>query len=147
MNIVFHAHNATVNDALQRRAEQAVRKLAGRLPRVVDATVRFVEDGPMRRVEIELHAAPNRRLVSAASGRLYALALADAVGGLEAQVDRQRAAKERRRRAAVRGGGPAELLPVGGAAQLPDDVLADISPDTMRDPADARTRRRGALEA
>lgn len=146
MNIVFHAHNATVNDALQRRAEQAVRKLAGRLPRVVDATVRFVEDGPMRRVEIELHAAPNRRLVSAASGRLYALALADAVGGLEAQVDRQRAAKTRRRRAAVRGGGPAELLP-GGAAQLPDDVLADISPDPMRDLADARTRRRGALEA
>ena len=114
MNVVFHAHHATVSDALQRRAETNVRKLAERLPRAVDATVRFVEDGPSRRVEIELRAAPHRHLVAAGTNRLYDVALTEAMSALEAQVERERAARERRRRAAVRGVAAADRGALGG---------------------------------
>ena len=56
MEIIFQAHHATVSDGLREQAERAVRKAAERLTRVVDAVVRFENAGPMRRVEIILHA-------------------------------------------------------------------------------------------
>ena len=146
MNIVFHAH-ATVNDALQRRAEQSIRKLAARLPRSIDATVRFTEDGPARRVEIELHAAPNRRLVAAASGRLYDLALAQALDGLEAQVARERAARERRRRAAQRGAGAVGATAAAGELGDLADEEGTIDLAAARERAAERAQTNGALEA
>jgi ribosome-associated translation inhibitor RaiA len=156
VNIVFHAH-ATVNDGLQRRAEQAIEKLAARLPRTIDATVRFTEDGPVHRVEIELRAAPNRRLVAAASDRLYDLALARALDGLEAQVARERAARERRRRAAAeRATGALGATGAPRVADVADGAgdLADVADDdgtidlvAARERAAELARTRGALEA
>lgn len=146
MNIVFHAH-AAVNDGLQRRAEQAIRKLAVRLPRCIDATVRFTEDGPARRVEIELHAAPARRLVAAASDRLYDLALTEALDGLEAQVAKERAARERRRRAAQRGtGAVGTAAGAGDLGELVDDE-GTIDLAAARERAAERAQTDGALEA
>jgi ribosome-associated translation inhibitor RaiA len=126
VNVVFHAHHATVSDALQRRAETNVRKLAERLPRAVDATVRFVEDGPARRVEIELRAAPHRHLVAAGTNRLYDVALREAVTALEAQVERERAARERRRRAAVRGVVAADGRALGDGAYAAGEIEAEL---------------------
>lgn len=100
MNIVFHAHHADMPEALQERAEQAVQKLAVRLRRVVDASLRFSEDGPTRRVEIVLRAPRQQPLVAAGSGRVYETALGEALARLESHIAHLRAARGRRIRAA-----------------------------------------------
>jgi ribosome-associated translation inhibitor RaiA len=100
VNIVFHAHHADMPEPLQQRAEQAVRKLATRLRRVVDASVRFSEDGPTRRVEIVLRAPRSEPLVAAGSGRLYEAALGEALVRLESHVEHLRVARGRRIRTA-----------------------------------------------
>jgi ribosome-associated translation inhibitor RaiA len=152
VNVVFHAHHATVSDALQRRAETNVRKLAERLPRAVDATVRFVEDGPARRVEIELRAAPHRHLVAAGTNRLYDVALSEAVTALEAQVERERAARERRRRAAVRGVVAADGRAFGGdgayaAGEIEAELDATGAAELSAGERPAGSPGAGALEA
>jgi ribosome-associated translation inhibitor RaiA len=120
VNIVFHAHHADMPEPLQQRAEQAVHKLATRLRRVVDASVRFSEDGPTRRVEIVLRAPRSEPLVAAGSGRLYETALGEALERLESHVEHLRVARGRRirtARALSRDGVlpfvPAELLAAG----------------------------------
>src|SRR5205823_13221323 len=45
MEIVYHAHHATITPGMRLRTERRLRKLERRLGRVVDATVRFEEDG------------------------------------------------------------------------------------------------------
>jgi ribosome-associated translation inhibitor RaiA len=100
VQIVFHAHNADMSDSLQERAEQAVRKLASRLRRAVDASVRFTEDGPVRRVEIVLRAPRRRPLVAVGSGRLYESALGQAVAHLESHLAHLKAVRSRPIRAA-----------------------------------------------
>jgi ribosome-associated translation inhibitor RaiA len=105
MQIIFHSHHASVSDRLRLRAEQGVRKLATRLGNgVVDAVVRFEDDGPTRRVEIVMHASRHRRLVAEGQARFLGPALAEAVEGLRDQVDRARRirSKAARRRAAQR---------------------------------------------
>ena len=92
MNIVFHAHRADMPESLQQRAEQAVQKLAGRLRRAVDASVRFAEDGPIRRVEIVLRAPRQQPLVAAGSGRVYETALGEALERLESHIAHLKAA-------------------------------------------------------
>ena len=100
MHIVFHAHNAEMPESLQQRAEQAVQKLATRLRRAVDASVRFAEDGPTRRVEIVLRAPRQQPLVAAGSGRLYETALGEALERLESHIAHLKAAQGRRIRVA-----------------------------------------------
>jgi ribosome-associated translation inhibitor RaiA len=90
MEIIFHAHHATISSRLQQRAEQGVRKLVQRLGRAADAVVRFEADGPTRRVEVILHAARARRLVAQGEGRYFGPALTTALHRLEAQVLRAR---------------------------------------------------------
>jgi hypothetical protein len=102
MQIIFHAHHATVSDRLRLRAEHGVRKLGTRLGGAVDAVIRFEDDGPTRRVEIVMHAARHRRLVAEGQARYFGPALSRAVEGLREQVDHARRARSKgaRRRAA-----------------------------------------------
>jgi hypothetical protein len=101
MEIVFHVHDAPVSDRMRRRAEEAVRKLALRARRPVDAVIRFRQDGPTRRVELSLHTASGKRYVSNAESRWFGSALADAVRRIATQLDHaKRTSKARARRTA-----------------------------------------------
>ena len=101
MEIVFHTHHAPLSDRMRRRAEQALRKVARRVARPVDAVVRFEQDGPTRRVELVLHVASGRRFVAQSEARYFGTALGDAIRRVEQQVDHtKRSPKTRARRLA-----------------------------------------------
>jgi ribosome-associated translation inhibitor RaiA len=101
MELVLHSHNANVSDVIRERADRLVRRIAPRFGRVIDATVRFREDGALRCVEIVLHAANGRRFVSEATGRYFGPALAHAGARMRAQLDHgKRTRRERSRDAA-----------------------------------------------
>ena len=101
MLIMFHAHHAEVSDHMRRRAEQALRKVARRARRPVDAAIRFQQDGSVRRVELTLHTAGGRRYVARSEDRFFGSALADAARRLAMQVDHtKRTPKARARRRA-----------------------------------------------
>jgi ribosome-associated translation inhibitor RaiA len=89
VNIVFQSHHAVISDSMRSRAERIVLKSASRLPRVTSAVVRFEEDGPTRRVEIELNAS-NRRLVANSAGRFFGPALSEAGERLLSRVRHER---------------------------------------------------------
>jgi ribosome-associated translation inhibitor RaiA len=101
VEIIFHAHRAVISERLRQRAERHLAKVAGRLPRVVDAIVRFEQDGPVRRVELVLHAPRMRSLIGEGLARTYGPALTEALGRLEAQVARRKRTPKARRRAAA----------------------------------------------
>lgn len=86
MDIVFQGHHAHVSPRLQGRAAQGLEKLGRRIGGVVDATVRFQEDGPQRCVSVELHAAGGRRFVAEGRARFFGPALAVALAKLNAQI-------------------------------------------------------------
>lgn len=90
MEIILHAHHAEVTDSLRAQAQAAVERIASRVKRVVNAIVRFVEDGPTRRVEIVLRAGSRGELFAQADARAFAPALSAAVQRLETQVARTR---------------------------------------------------------
>lgn len=90
MEVVFQAHNAVISDRMRERATRALAKLSARLDRVVDATVRFHQDGPTRRVEIVLNAPTHRDLVAQGKARYYGPALRTALAHLEAQVGHEK---------------------------------------------------------
>jgi ribosome-associated translation inhibitor RaiA len=100
MEIIFHAHHADISPRLQQRADASLRKIVARLGRAVDAIVRVEEDGPTRRVELELHAPRGRRLVARGEARYFGPALTVALGKLGAQVKRVRKTTSGRRRVA-----------------------------------------------
>ena len=105
MQIVFHAHNATaVSDHMRRRAEQALRKVARRSRRPVDGTIRFQQDGTLKRVELTLHAAGGRRFVARAEDRFFGSALAAAARRLAMQVDHTKRTPKARGRERARVG-------------------------------------------
>ena len=86
MEIVFHTHHADISDHMRRRAEVALRKVARRARRPVDATIRFQRDGAVRRVELVLHTAGGRRYVARSEDRFFGSALAAAARRLTMQV-------------------------------------------------------------
>ena len=100
MEIIFHAHHATISPRLRRRAELAVEQVAGRLARTVDAVVRFEQDGPVKRVEIVLRAPKRRDIVARGEAKFYGPAMTVAIDKLAAQVrklrDLQSSARKRR---------------------------------------------------
>ncbi len=87
---------------MRRRAELAVEQTAERLSRAVDAIVRIEQDGPVKRVEIVLHAPRNRDIVARGEARFYGPAMTIAVDRLSAQVRKLRELKsvDRKRRSA-----------------------------------------------
>ena len=99
MEIIFHAHHATISERMRKRAEAAVRRLGQRLSRTVDAIIRFEQDGPVKRVEIVLHAPGKRSLIARSEGRYYGPALAGAVERLTRQIKTLRASRRTAQRA------------------------------------------------
>jgi ribosome-associated translation inhibitor RaiA len=99
MDIIFHAHHATISDHMRQRASAGARKLAARMDRPVDAIIRFEEDGRTRRVEIILHAPRHQRLVAEAQGRFFGPALGAALLKLRKQLDGAKRAVQTRRAA------------------------------------------------
>ena len=99
MDIIFHAHHAIVSERMRRRAEAAVRKAAVRLGRTVDGIIRFEQDGPVKRVEILLHAPRQRDLMGRGQGRYFGPAFAAAMDKLIAQIRPLRASRRTARRA------------------------------------------------
>ena len=121
MHIVFHAHRADVTDALQQKAEAAVRKLATRLRGATDASVRFAEDAGTRRCELVLRVARRAPLVAEATSTRYETALATAIERLETHVAHVKAERARRLRRLV--------TPPRDSA---DDTLLDAQPPAAR---------------
>ena len=99
MEVIFHAHHAPMSDRMRRRARVGVTRLAERLGRPVDAVIRFEDDGPVKRVEILLHAPRRKPIVAAASMRYTGVALGEALDRLAAQVETQRCKRLARRTA------------------------------------------------
>jgi hypothetical protein len=103
MNIVLHAHHAQVPEPVLRRAEAALQRLAARLPRAHDATVRFAGDGAVCRVEVTARVPRRNPVVAVGEGRAFDAALAAALGRFEGLVAKLRSARDRRVHAAQRG--------------------------------------------
>ena len=98
MEIIFHAHHANVSDRMRKRAESAVRRAARRMARAVDGIIRFEQDGPVKRVEIVLHAPRQRNLIARGEGRYFGPAFAGAMDRLIAQIQTLRAGHRAARR-------------------------------------------------
>lgn len=105
LEIHFHAHRAKVSPAMRKRAERMVVRAAERIPRVVSATIRFEEDGPVRRVSLALHAPRHHDLMGRAEGRFFGPSLVSALARIMAQAAKERKglAKSRGRRLARAG--------------------------------------------
>lgn len=103
MEIIFHAHHANISDRMRKRAELAVRRVAARLTRAVDAIIRFEQDGRVKRVEIVLHAPRQRQLIARGEASYYGTALATAVDRLTNQIRTLRSERRRAERARVVG--------------------------------------------
>ena len=86
MQIHFHAHHADVSDAMRKRAERDVVRAAARIPRVVEAIIRFEQDGVLRRVSLTLKAPQQPDLIGIAEGRYFGPALALALTRVKVQV-------------------------------------------------------------
>jgi ribosome-associated translation inhibitor RaiA len=83
---------------MRRRFQTAVERLATRLTRTVDAILRFEQDGPVKRVEIVLHAPRQRDLVARGEGRYFGSAFAAATDRLGAQIRTLRKSQRTARR-------------------------------------------------
>ncbi len=90
MEIHFHAHHAEVSDAMRKRAERDVLKAAERIPRVVEAIIRFEQDGALRRVTLAFRAPKHHDLIGTAEGRYFGPALALALTRVKAQAAREK---------------------------------------------------------
>ena len=101
MDIIFHAHHANVSDRMRRRAEAAVRRAAVRIGRTVDGIIRFEQDGPVKRVEILLHAPRQRDLIARGEAKFFGPAFAAAMDRLLSQIRPLRASRRTARRAAA----------------------------------------------
>ena len=97
MEIHFHAHHADVSAAMRTRAERDVLKAAERIPRVVQATVRFEQDGALRRVSLSFHAPMQHEIVGTAEGRHFGPTLALALARVKAQVGKTEKVKPKGR--------------------------------------------------
>jgi ribosome-associated translation inhibitor RaiA len=128
VHIVFHAHHADVTDALQQRAEQAVRKLAARLRGATDASIRFVKHGATPRVEIMLRVARRKPLVAEGEGSRFEFALNGAVERLSAHVAHVRAERARKRHAIALRNGTTDTV------EELDDEQSDLLIETAAPP-------------
>ena len=86
---------------MRRRAEAGARRAGRRVGRAVDAIIRFEQDGPVKRVEIVLHASSRRDLVARGESRFYGLALTSALERLNAQIRTVRESAKMSKRAGL----------------------------------------------
>lgn len=101
MEIVIHGHHAVVSESLRVRAERLVRRSAERLARPVGANITFEDDGPVKRVELILHAPNHTSLVAAGEGRRLGPALTLAAAKLDAQIRKLRSAGKKQVRSEI----------------------------------------------
>ncbi len=99
MEVIFHAHHATVSDRMRKRCETAVRRVGLRMSRAVDGIIRFEQDGPVRRVEIVLHAPRQRDMVARGEGKFFGPAFSLAMDKLTTQIRKTRTAQRTAQRA------------------------------------------------
>ncbi len=99
MEIVMHLHHADVSDAMRAKVEAMIEAAARKLPRAVDAIVHFEEDGPVRRVEVTLHAPKHAALVATAEGRYFGPLVAQVLLKLGHQMRREKRTPKARARA------------------------------------------------
>jgi ribosome-associated translation inhibitor RaiA len=64
--------------------------------------VRFEEDGPLRRVEILLHAPRSRNIVATGTGKAFTAALTAALARMEERTSRVKGVPKTRRRRLLR---------------------------------------------
>jgi ribosome-associated translation inhibitor RaiA len=88
---------------MRRRAEAAVKRAGIRLQRAVDAIIRFEQDGPVKRVEIVLHAPRQRDLIARGEGKFFGPALAVAMEKLTTQIRKLRTTRRTAQRAPAAG--------------------------------------------
>jgi len=101
VEIIFHAHHAVISPHMRQRAERAVQRIAKRLhTEPTEAIVRFERDSGDCRVELQLNAPRQRRIVAEGRGRFYGPALVQAAARLEAQLPRKDTPKTRTRQRA-----------------------------------------------
>ena len=96
MEIVLQNHRAHVSDGMRRKVEVMVTRTALRFRGSVKAIVRFEQDGPMRRVEVELHTSRKAPHIAVGEGRFFGPASAQALLRLAAQLRRDKAARKAR---------------------------------------------------
>ena len=102
MDIVFHKNGAQVSDATVRNVSKLITAAGARLPRAVDATVRFDSEGRRRLVEIVLRAPRHAPLVATGEGRYFGPAAAQALQRLRVQMLREKRTPKARARAQSR---------------------------------------------
>jgi ribosome-associated translation inhibitor RaiA len=102
VEIIFHAHNAVISDHMRQRAERAIRKVGARARRAVGAVVRFAQDGPVRRVEVQLNSPGRRTIVAEGVARHYGPALDAALERVAAQLSRRKRTPKARGRQLAR---------------------------------------------
>jgi ribosome-associated translation inhibitor RaiA len=90
LEIHFQSHHAEISDNMRRKAERLVTKAAERIPRAVEAVVRFEQDGPTRRVSVVMKTPSTHDLVGKAEGRFYGPALVSAIARVLAQSSKER---------------------------------------------------------
>ena len=101
MDIITTVHHAKVSDHMKQRASRAVQRIALRIHAPINATIRFEQDGPTRRVELLLHARrPARIVATGEDARFFGPALARALARLEAQLRSAKRPPSKRRRVA-----------------------------------------------
>jgi len=105
MDIIFHSHHADVSEHMRRQARRLVERAALRIPRIVEAIVRFEEDGPTRRVTITLRAPKHHDIMGGAEGRYFGPALTSAIARVLAQAGKEKSSAghaQQRRKARAR---------------------------------------------
>ncbi len=90
MDIHFHAHHADVSDTMRTRAVRAVVRSAERLPRVVEAIIRFERDGTLRKVSVAFRAPKGHDLLGSAAGRYFGPTLTLALARVRAQAGKEK---------------------------------------------------------
>lgn len=90
MQIHFHSHHAEVSESMRRRAEREVARAAERVPRAVEAVIRFEQDGPISKVTLALRAPRHHDLLGQGEGRNFGPALSSAVSRVIAQATKEK---------------------------------------------------------
>lgn len=90
MDIVIHSHHASVSEHMRKQAIRQVERAAARIPRTVEAIIRFEEDGGAKRVTLTLRAPRHHDLMGRAEGRFFGPAITAAIAKVMTQVNREK---------------------------------------------------------
>ncbi len=104
MDIRFHATHVDVSDNMQRKAARLISKAAARAGNATAATVRFEEDGRLRRVHITLASNPHGKLTTSVEGRHFGPLLEEALANILTQARKERRNPHARARQRARKG-------------------------------------------